>query len=103
MRNRNYLARGTKPYQNYYFHCIIPKDLRGILGKPIIRISLKNSDYCYNKIVANSLYIIVQTIFEALRSGHMQDIILEDVKDILSQKFKQIQNGISFLSDIGGI
>ena len=89
MRNRNYLARGTKPYQYYYFHCIIPKDLRGILGKSQIRISLKNSDYCYSKIVANSLYIIAQNIFEELRAGHMQDITLEDVKDILRQKFKQ--------------
>jgi len=86
MRNRNYLARGTKPYQYYYFHCIIPKDLRGILG---IRISLKNSDYCYSKIVSNSLYIIAQNIFEELRAGHMQDITLEDVKDILRQKVKQ--------------
>ena len=89
MRNRNYLARGTKPYQYYYFHCIIPKDLRGILGKSVIRISLKNSDYCYSKIVSNSLYIIAQNIFEELRAGHMQDITLEDVKDILRQKFKQ--------------
>jgi integrase len=89
MRNRNYLARGTKPYQYYYFHCIIPKDLRGILGKSQIRISLKNSDYCYSKIVANSLYIIAQNIFEELRAGHMQDITLEDVKDILRQKVKQ--------------
>ena len=89
MSNRNYLARGTKPYQYYYFHCIIPKDLRGILGKSQIRISLKNSDYCYSKIVANSLYIIAQNIFEELRAGHMQDITLEDVKDILRQKVKQ--------------
>ena len=89
MRNRNYLARGTKPYQYYYFHCIIPKDLRGILGKSQIRISLKNSDYCYSKIVANSLYIIAQNIFEELRAGHMQDITLEDIKDILRQKVKQ--------------
>ena len=85
MRNRNYLARSTKPYQYYYFHCIIPKDLRGILGKSQIRISLKNSDYCYSKIVSNSLYIIAQNIFEELRAGHMQDITLEDVKDILRQ------------------
>ena len=89
MSNRNYLARGTKPYQYYYFHCIIPKDLRGILGTSIIRISLKNSDYCYSKIVSNSLYIIAQNIFEELRAGHMQDITLEDVKDILRQKVKQ--------------
>ena len=89
MSNQNHLSRGTKPYQYYYFRCIIPKDLRSILGKSQIRISLKNSDYCYSKIVSNSLYIIAQNIFEELRAGHMQDITLEDVKDILRQKVKQ--------------
>ena len=83
MNNRNYLARGNKPYQYYYFHCIIPKDLRDILGKPQIRISMKNSDHCYSKIVANSLYIIAQNIFEEFRNGNMKDITLEDVKNIL--------------------
>ena len=83
MRNRNYLARGTKPYQYYYFHCIIPKDLREILGTSVIRISLKNSNYCYSKIVANSLYIIAQNIFEELRMGKKKNVTSEDVKDIL--------------------
>ena len=89
MSNQNHLVKGTKPYQYYFFRCIIPKDLRSILGKSQIRISLKNSDYCYSKIVSNSLYIIAQNIFEELRAGHMQDITLEDVKDILRQKVKQ--------------
>jgi hypothetical protein len=83
MRNRNYLARGTKHYQYYYFHCLIPKDLRGILGKPRIKISLKNSDYCYSKIMANSLYLLAQNIFEDYRIGNMKNITLEDVKEIL--------------------
>ena len=82
MTNRNYLARGTKTYQYYYFHCIIPKDLREILGKSVIRISLKNSDYCYSKIIANQLYIIAQNIFEEIRTGNMQDIIEENDNDI---------------------
>ena len=89
MSKPNYLAQGTKPYQYYYFHCIIPNDLRGILGKSVIRISLKNSDYCYSKIIANQLYIIAQNIFEEIRTGNMQDLTLEDVKSILRQKFKQ--------------
>ena len=83
MNNRNYLARGNKPYQYYYFHCIIPKDLRDILGKPQIRISLKNSDYCYSKNVAHTLYFLTQTIFDEFRIGKMKDITLEDVKEIL--------------------
>ena len=89
MINRNHLAQGTKPYQNFYFRCIIPKDLKGMLGKSQIRISLKNSDYFYSNFTANSLYVIAQNIFEELRLGYMQDITLEDVKDILRQKFKQ--------------
>jgi len=89
MRNRNHLAQGTKPYQNFYFRCIIPKDLKGMFGQSRIRISLKNSNYCYSKIVANNLYMITQDIFENIRAGHMQDITLDDVKDILRKKFKQ--------------
>ena len=89
MINRNHLAQGTKPYQNFYSRCIIPKDLRSILGQSQIRISLKNSNYCYSKIVANNLHIITQDIFENIRAGHMQDITLDDVKDILRKKFKQ--------------
>ena len=83
MSNQNHLSRGTKPYQYYYFRCIIPKDLRETLGKSQIRLSLKHSDYCYSKIVANSLYIIAQNIFEDFRNGNMKDITLEDVKNIL--------------------
>ena len=89
MINRNHLAQGTKPYQNFYFRCIIPKDLKGMFGQSRIRISLKNSNYCYSKIVANNLYMITQDIFENIRAGHMQDITLDDVKDILRKKFKQ--------------
>jgi integrase len=89
MSNRNYLARGTKPYQYWYFHCIIPKDLRDILGKSVIRISLKNSDYCYSKNVAHTLYFLTQTIFKEFRIGKMKDITLEDVKDILRIEVKK--------------
>jgi integrase len=89
MSNRNYLARGTKPYQYWYFHCIIPKDLRDILGKSVIRISLKNSDYCCSKNVAHTLYFLTQTIFKEFRIGKMKDITLEDVKDILRIEVKK--------------
>ena len=83
MSNQNHLSRGTKPYQYHYFRCIIPKDLRGTLDKSQIRLSLKNSDYCYSKIVANSLYILAQNIFEEFRTCNMKDITSEDVKEIL--------------------
>ena len=83
MSNQNHLVKGTKPYQYYFFRCIIPKDLRSILGKSQIRISLKNSDYCNNKIVANSLYIVSKNLFDELRLDPMKNITIEDVKDIL--------------------
>ena len=35
MSKPNYLGQGIKPYQYYYFRCIIPKDLREILGKSV--------------------------------------------------------------------
>ena len=83
MSNQNHLVKGTKPYQYYFFRCIIPKDLRSILGKSQIRISLKNSDYCNSKIVANSLYIVSKNLFDELRLDPMKNITIEDVKDIL--------------------
>ena len=83
MSNSKYLIQGIKPYQYFYFRCIIPKDLRDILGKSQIRISLKSSDYCYSKNIANTLYSLVQSIFEDFRIGKMKNITLEDVKDIL--------------------
>jgi integrase len=83
MSNQLHLSRGTKPYHYYFFRCIIPKDLKGILGKSQIRISLKISDCCHSKIVANTLYFVAQNIFEELRIGSMKDITLDDVKDIL--------------------
>ena len=83
MSNQLHLSRGTKPYHYYFFRCIIPKDLKGILGKSQIRLSLKSSDYCHSKIVANTLYFVAQNIFEELRTGSMKDITLDDVKEIL--------------------
>ena len=77
MRNQNHLTRGRKPYQYYYFRCIIPKDLRGMLGTTVIRISLKNTDYCYSKVLANSLYILAQGIFRDYREGDMKEITIE--------------------------
>ena len=83
MSNQNHLVKGTKPYQYYFFRCIIPKDLRSILGKFQIRISLKNSDYCNSKIIAKSLYIVSKNLFDELRLDPMKNITIEDVKDIL--------------------
>ena len=83
MRNQNHLTQGRKPYQYFYFRCIIPKDFIEILGQSEIRISLKNSDYCYIKMLANSLYILAQGIFSDYREGDMKEITIEAVKEIL--------------------
>jgi hypothetical protein len=89
MSNQNHLVKGTKPYQYYFFRCIIPKDLRSILGKSQIRISLKNSDYCNCKIVANILYIVSKNLFDELRLDPMKNITIEDVKEILRIEVKK--------------
>ena len=83
MSNQHHLVKGTKPYHYYFFRCILPKDLRSILGKSQIRISLKNSDYCNSKIIAKSLYIVSKNLFDELRLDPMKNITIEDVKDIL--------------------
>ena len=83
MRNQNYLTRGRKPYQYYYFRCIIPIDFIQILRQSQFKISLKNSDYCYSKILANSLYILAKGIFRDYREGDMKEITIEAVKEIL--------------------
>ena len=77
MRNQNYLTRGRKPCQYYYFRCIIPADFIEILGQSQFKISLKNSDYCYSKVLANSLYILAQGIFRDYREGDMKEITIE--------------------------
>ena len=77
MRNQNHLARGRKPYQYYYFRCIIPTDFIEILGQSQFKISLKNSDYCYSKMLANSVYILAQGILRDYREGDMKEITIE--------------------------
>ena len=50
---------------------------------------MKNSDYCYSKNIAHTLYFLTQTIFKEFRIGKMKDITLEDVKDILRIEVKK--------------
>ncbi len=71
------LIQGTKPYRYFYCRCIIPEDIKSILGKSQIRISLKNSDYCNSKIIANTLYNLAQKIFQEIRIGKMKNITKE--------------------------
>jgi len=89
MQNHTYISRGKKPYQQYQFRCIIPKDLENTFSTKEFRISLKSSLYSHSKIISTNLYNISQFIFGEVRGGYMKDIAIEDVKNILRRKVNQ--------------
>jgi len=89
MKNQTYISRGKKPYQQYQFRCIIPKDLENTFSTKEFRISLKSSLYSHSKIISTNLYNISQFIFGEVRGGYMKDITIEDVKNILRRKVNQ--------------
>ena len=83
MKNQIHITRRKKPYQQYQFRCIIPKDLEMVFPQREIRISLKSSLYSHSKIISTNLYNLSQFIFREVREGYMKNITLEDVKNIL--------------------
>jgi len=83
MKNYPHMFRSRKPYQTFMFRCIIPKDLKCVLGQNEIRVSLNNSLYSHSKIISSNLYNLCQIFFREVRRGSMQNITLEDVKHIL--------------------
>ena len=83
MMNQHYISRGKKPYQQYQFRCIIPKDLVDRLSTKEFRVSLRSSLYSHSKEISTNLYNISQHLFRELRQCKMKDITLEDVKNIL--------------------
>ena len=83
MMNQHYICRGKKPYQQYQFRCIIPKDLEDRFSTREFRVSLRSSLYSQCKVVSTNLYNISQHLFREFRQGKMKDITLEDVKNIL--------------------
>ena len=83
MMNQNYICRGKKPYQQYQFRCIIPKDLEDRFSTREFRVSLRSSLYSHCKIISTNLHNISQHLFREFRQGKMKDITLDDVKDIL--------------------
>ena len=83
MKNYPHIVRGKKPYQSFLFRCIVPKDLISVLGQVEFRVSLGNSLYSHSKIISTNLYNLSQFIFREIRDGYMNDITLEDVKNIL--------------------
>ena len=78
-----HIIRTRKPYQYFLFRCIVPKDLISVLGQKEFRISLGNSLYSHSKIISSNLYNLCKIIFSEVREGYMQNITLEDVKNIL--------------------
>jgi len=42
MNNHPHIVRGKKPYQQYQFRCIIPKDLINVLGQTEFVLSIGN-------------------------------------------------------------
>jgi len=83
MMNQHYICRGKKPYQQYQFRCIIPKDLEDRFSTREFRVSLRSSLYSQCKVISTNLYNISQHLFREFRQGKMKDITLEDVKNIL--------------------
>ena len=78
-----HIIRTRKPYQYFLFRCIVPKDLISVLGQKEFRVSLGNCLYSHSKIISSNLYNLCKIIFSEVREGYMQDITLEDVKNIL--------------------
>ena len=78
-----HIIRTKKPYQYFLFRCIVPKDLISVLGQKEFRVSLGNSLYSHSKIISSNLYNLCKIIFSEVREGYMQNITLEDVKNIL--------------------
>ena len=67
----------------------IPQDLRDVFPQREFRISLKGFSYQDCKIISGSLYKSTQSIFEQVRQGKMNEITIQDVKNILRDKVKQ--------------
>ena len=78
-----HIIRTRKPYQYFLFRCIVPKDLISVLGQNEFRVSLGNCLYSHSKIISSNLYNLCKIIFSEVREGYMQNITLEDVKNIL--------------------
>ena len=90
MKNPTYITRGKKPYQQYFFRCRSPKDLKVFLGcQDEFRVSLKSSLLSQSRIISFDLYQLSQYIFQEMRQGNMRDITIDDVKRILRNKVEQ--------------
>mgnify|MGYP000043460680 CR=1 len=67
MNNHPHIVRGKKPYQQYQFRCIIPKDLINVLGQTEFVLSIGNSLYSHSKITSTNLYNLSKFIIREVR------------------------------------
>ena len=88
MFRRNYLVKSNNLH-DFHFRCYIPKDLKKVFPQREFRISLKRYSYPDCKVISTSLYNTTQSIFEQVRQGKMNEITLQDVKEVLRNKVKQ--------------
>ena len=83
MNNHPHIVRGKKPYQQYQFRCIILKGLINVLGQTEFVLSIGNSLYSHSKITSTNLYNFSKFIIRKVKKGYLENITLEDVKNIL--------------------
>ena len=67
MNNHPHIVRCKKHYQQYQFHCIIPKDLINVLGQTEFVLSIGNSLYSHSKITSTNLYNLSKFIIREVR------------------------------------
>ena len=84
-----YLVRTRVPYNQYHFRCKVPKDLRKFFHQREFRVSLRSTSLPHCKIISTKLQNTIQSIFEQVREGKMNEITLQDVKEVLRDKVKQ--------------
>ena len=64
-----------KPYEQYFFRCIIPKDLDKTFTQKDFTVSLKCNSYKICKFISTNLHQITQSIFNEVREGYIRVII----------------------------
>ena len=81
-----------KRSSSYYFRIVIPQDLRPVLIKRTIILSLRTGILHQAKKQASFLYVITQQIFEQIRKfPAMKQLDLDGIKEILKERLKFYQ------------
>ena len=67
MNSHPHIVRGKKPFQQYQFRCIIPKDLINVLGQTEFVLSIGNTLYSHRKITSTNLYKLSKFVIREVR------------------------------------